>query len=265
MPITIKDQINTLLSFKKEPKRIVSLVPSQTELLCDLGLGDQLVGVTKFCVHPSGIKKQSRVVGGTKQINIEKLRDLKPDVVLCNKEENTKAIVEACKAVCQVHVSDILTLNDSVELIEQYGVLFGKKREAGILVEKLKEGLTDFKEFIKGQPIKKVSYFIWKEPWMVAGSHTFIDHLLRLNNYKNVYGNTPRYPQINWPPVNLNTQVELVMLSSEPFPFAEKHKAEVQRYYPNSKVLLVDGEMFSWYGSRLIKAFAYFKKLRANL
>jgi len=265
MPIAIKDQINTLLSFKSVPKRIVSLVPSQTELLYDLGLGPQLVGITKFCVHPSNIKKQSSIVGGTKQINLNKIRDLRPDIILCNKEENTKAIVDACKTVSQVHVSDIQTLNDSIALIEQYGVLFNKSYEAEILVNNIKQKLNDFKNFVKHQPIKKVSYFIWKDPWMVAGKHTFINHLLQLNRYENVYGNKLRYPEINWPLVVPNTQVELVMLSSEPFPFTEKHKAEVQHYYPNSTVLLVDGEMFSWYGSRLIKAFDYFKKLRVNL
>lgn len=263
--IAVNDQIGRVLRFENLPKRIVSLVPSQTELLCDLGLEHQLVGVTKFCVHPEYIKSQSTIVGGTKQIHLDKIRELKPDIILCNKEENTKTIVEACEKVCPVHVSDIFTVNDSIELIKQYGALFDKQTKAEEFILSIRKKLEEFNRFIENKPLKKVAYFIWKNPWMVAGNNTLINHLLQLNKFENVYGHLARYPEIALEGSNPNAEVELVLLSSEPFPFSEKHINEVQQFYPNATILLVDGEMFSWYGSRLVKAFGYFKKLRLGL
>nr|WP_209309695.1 helical backbone metal receptor [Tamlana crocina] len=192
--VTVNDQIGRVLRFNKLPKRIVSLVPSQTELLCDLGLEHQVVGVTKFCVHPGHIKGQSTIVGGTKQIHLDKIRELQPDIILCNKEENTKAIVEACEAICPVHVSDIFTVDDSVELIKQYGALFDRQTKAEELTLAIRKKLDEFNRFIETHPLKKVAYFIWKNPWMVAANNTFINHLLKLNKFENIYGHLARYP-----------------------------------------------------------------------
>ncbi len=262
--VTVNDQIGQVLRFDRLPKRIVSLVPSQTELLCDLGLGTQVVGVTKFCVHPGHIKSQSTIVGGTKQIHLDKIRNLKPDIILGNKEENTKAIVEACQAICPVHVSDIFTVDDSVELIKQYGILFDRQGKADELVSTIRKEMNEFTDFVQNRSVRKVAYFIWKNPWMVVGNNTFINHLLQLNKFENAYGHIARYPEIELTDLSLNTKIDLVLLSSEPFPFSQNHKNEVQKFYPNATVLLVDGEMFSWYGPRLTKAFGYFKKLHRN-
>lgn len=261
MSFEITDQLQRTIRFETTPKRIVSLVPSQTELLCDLGLEDNLVGVTKFCVHPNYIKSKSEVVGGTKHIHIEKIKALQPDIVLCNKEENTKAIVEACKSLAIVHVSDIFTLNDNLALIQQYGKIFDKNIEATKLIETISNEAEIFQNYIKSKRPYKTAYFIWRLPWMMAGKNTFIDFFLHLNKFENITDKA-RYPEID---LNVNKEVELVLLSSEPFPFKEKHKKELQRHYPKAKILLVDGEMFSWYGSRLTKAFAYFKSLRSYL
>lgn len=261
----VQDQLNRTIHLKETPKRIISLVPSQTELLCDLGLKSSLIGVTKFCVHPHDIKKEVTVVGGTKQINLEKIKALSPDIILCNKEENTKEIVEACELICNVHVSDIFTIEDSSELIKQYGDIFDRYKEAGGIITRINEEVDDFKGFVKNQPILKTAYFIWKTPFMVAGSNTFINYLLKLNKFENVYGDRERYPEINLDENHINKIVQVVLLSSEPFPFKEKHKRFFQEKYPTSKIVLVDGEMFSWYGSRLLKAFRYFKQLRLNL
>ena len=160
--IKITDQLNRSIQFENIPKRIVSLVPSQTELLCDLGLEEYLVGVTKFCVHPHHIKTKVAVVGGTKQIHIERIKALQPDIILCNKEENTKDIVAACEAICPVHVSDIFTLEDSLELIHQYGTLFNKNEEALKIIDAVKNEAEDFKAFIKNKESLKTIYFIWK-------------------------------------------------------------------------------------------------------
>lgn len=261
----LQDQLNRTIHLKETPKRIISLVPSQTELLCDLGLKSTLVGVTKFCVHPHDIKKDIAVVGGTKQINLEKIKSLSPDIILCNKEENTKEIVVACELICNVHISDVYTIEDSSELIKQYGDIFDRNKEAEEIIKKIDIEVEDFKVFVRNKPILKTAYFIWKKPYMVVGSNTFINYLLRLNKFENVYEVSERYPKVNLDKNHINKTVQVVLLSSEPFPFKEKHKNVFQENYPYAKIILADGEMFSWYGSRLLKAFSYFKQLRLNL
>ncbi|MDD7884942.1 ABC transporter substrate-binding protein [Flavivirga sp. 57AJ16] len=262
---TIKDQLNRYIHLKENPKRIVSLVPSQTELLCDLGLESALIGVTKFCVHPHHIRANTNVVGGTKQIHLEKIKALQPDIILCNKEENTKELVEACETICNVHISDIFTVDDSLELIHQYGEIFNKTKEALTITNTIKKELEGFNAFIKNKPSLKVVYFIWKSPWMVAANNTFINYLLKLNKFENVFKKESRYPEIVLNESTVNKDVNSVLLSSEPYPFKEPHRRDVQEFYPNATIVLVDGEMFSWYGSRLTKAFKYFKNLRLSL
>ena len=255
------DQINRTININSPIKKIISLVPSQTELLVDLGLENSIVGVTKFCIHPSGLKKTKTIVGGTKNINIDKIKNLKPDIILCNKEENTKEIVEACQKIAPTHVSDIFTLNDAKELIDQYGDIFNCEIESQQIIEKLNFLQNDFQEFIKTKSSKKIAYFIWKTPWMVAANNTFINHLLELNKFDNIYKSLERYPEVK---IEENDNLDLILLSSEPYPFKEKHILEIEKI-AKTKTVLVDGEMFSWYGSRLLKAFDYFKELHSNL
>ncbi len=261
----IQDQMKRVVSFKGPPKRIISLVPSQTELLYDLGLEDSIVGITKFCVHPYHLKSTKTIVGGTKAIKIEKIKALNPDVILCNKEENTKEIVEACEDIAPVHVSDIFTIEDSLELISQYGMLFNKRTEANKISDKIRFNLKDFETFIKDKPVFKVAYFIWRKPWIVAGNSTFINHLLELNGFDNIYSNLERYPEVELKKIRLEGDPELVLLSSEPYPFKDEHAFEIGRASHHAKTIYVDGEYFSWYGSRLAKAFDYFKALRNRL
>mgnify|MGYP003674588942 CR=1 FL=1 len=245
--------------------RIVSLVPSQTELLHDLGLEDQIVGITKFCVHPYHYKSVKTKVGGTKQIKIEKIKALKPDIILCNKEENTKDIVEACQEICEVHVSELYTIQDTLELITYYGERFNKRTAAQNIVSKINYKLTDFKQFIKDKPKVKVAYFIWRNPWMVAANNTFIDHVLELNKFENIYRNLERYPEVDITKIQQEGDPDVVLLSSEPYPFKDEHAFEIGRVAHHPKTIFVDGELFSWYGSRLLKAFDYFKLLRERI
>lgn len=262
----IRDQLQRQLNLKNTPKRIVSLVPSQTELLVDLGLEKAIVGVTKFCVHPNHLRKIKTIVGGTKQVNVEVVKLLKPDIILCNKEENSLEILQQMEKIAPVHMSDIFTLEDSFDLIKAYGSIFDCQKNASKISGKIKFNLKEFQEFITDQPIINVAYFIWKTPWLVAAQNTFIHYLLGLNKFKNVYGHLERYPEINLNEMISKIKPEVILLSSEPFPFKKKHKEEIELLcYSNSKVILVDGEYFSWYGSRLINAFAYFKQLRASL
>ncbi|MFD2565278.1 ABC transporter substrate-binding protein [Aquimarina rubra] len=255
------DQLGREIRLTKQPKRIISLVPSQTELLVDLGLSDRIVGVTKFCVHPDTIRKERSVVGGTKNVHLDKIKELQPDIILCNKEENTKEIVEELQKTYPVYVSDISTIEESLELIGQYGEIFEKVNQARALISEIRSELHSFLEFTKDKPRKKVAYFIWRKPWMLAGNGTFIDHLLTTNGFVNIYGHMNRYPEISEKELENLKDLDLILLSSEPFPFSENHINEIKILRPDAEVILVDGEFFSWYGSRLSKAFTYFKTL----
>ncbi len=261
----LTDQIGNTLNIDTTPIRIISLVPSQTELLYDLGLEQTIVGLTKFCVHPIHLKADKQIVGGTKQINLDKIKALKPDIILCNKEENTQDIVLACQAICPVHVSDIATIADCLDLIKQYGQLFKKSDNANKICETIDINLKEFQIYIKEKSSLKVAYFIWKDPWMVAAKGTFIDHLLQLNKFENIYGNLKRYPEVDINKIQHEGNPEVILLSSEPYPFKNNHVLEVGRVSNHAKTILVDGEYFSWYGSRLVQAFDYFKQLRDRL
>ena len=259
------DQLQNKFYLEKTPQRIISLVPSITELLVDLGLQDSIVGVTKFCVHPDIIRKEKTIVGGTKNIKIELIKELNPDIILCNKEENTKEIVEACNAITTTHISDIYSISDTLQVINQYGKLFSCEEKATNIIDDILENQNNFSSFIAQQKSKKVAYFIWKKPWMVAANNTFINQLLEINKFDNVFKTKERYPEIYLKELQSNEKLEVVFLSSEPYPFKEKDILELQEKLPNIKIVLVDGEMFSWYGSRLIKAFDYFKKLHKEI
>ena len=264
--MNIKDQIGTLHSFESTPKKIVSLVPSQTELLYDLGLEDSIVGITKFCIHPYHLKATKAIVGGTKTIKFDKIKALQPDIIICNKEENTKAIVEELSQICSVWVTDILTIEDNIKMIQDFGVLFNRRTEAQKWIDKTNFAWLDFKQFIKNKPFKKVAYFIWANPYMVAGNTTFINELLQLNHFTNIYINKEgRYPEVELRKIRLEGDPDYVFLSSEPFPFKDEHAFEIGRATHHAKTVFVDGEMFSWYGSRLVKAFIYFKKLHEKI
>ncbi|MEC5166396.1 iron complex transport system substrate-binding protein [Flavobacterium sp. PL11] len=259
------DQIGISHTFDTSLMRIISLVPSQTELLFDLGLEDRIVGITKFCVHPYHFKTTKKKVGGTKKVHYEKIRLLQPDIIICNKEENTQEIVSELRKICTVWVTDIITIEDNFQMISDFGQLFNCRVEAQKWNDKLAFALSDFKDYLKNKPLRKIAYFIWKDPYMIAGSNNFINELLVLNHFENIYQNTERYPEIALEDFGTKYYPGLLFLSSEPFPFTEKHVLEMAEYVKNVKIILVDGEMFSWYGSRLIKALEYFKKLQHKL
>ena len=254
-----KDQLNREVQLHQPPKRIVSLVPSQTELLVDLGLSDYIVGLTKFCVHPKQLIKQKTLVGGTKNINYNKVKALNPDIILCNKEENSLEIIEALEGVAPIHISDIYSVKDCYELIHMYGSIFNVELKADQLVNSIEDERKGFR-LNNLQSQKKAAYFIWKNPWMVAASNTFINAMLKEAGYINVFEKEERYPEITLKHSKL-LEADVIMLSSEPFPFAEKHINELAIQFPSKEIKIVDGELFSWYGSRLLKSYQYFKDL----
>lgn len=241
----------------QKPVRIVSLVPSQTELLYDLGLDEEVVGITKFCVHPESWFRSKARVGGTKQLHYDKIAALQPDLILANKEENTREIVDTLAKDYPVWVSDIHNLPEAIQMIQEIGVLTGRQQRAAEIVS----GITGaFQQLPKAAVPVPVAYFIWRNPWMTVGNDTFIHHMLQQLGWQNVFGDQARYPEVTLEQLAARKPAK-VLLSSEPYPFKEKHIAEIKTVLPQAEVLLVDGEMFSWYGSRLLKAPAYFASL----
>lgn len=262
---TFYDQLNRKLELPSSSPRIISLVPSQTELLVDLGLKDQLVGVTKFCVHPVDLRKEKTVVGGTKQVHLDKIKALDPHIILCNKEENTEEMVLELEKICPVHVSDVKTIDDALELILQYGEIFEVEEKASEIAKEISSLKEKFQQEIVNRKPIKVAYFIWKKPWMVVGNDTFIDHLLQLNNFQNVFSEeASRYPEIKLEQLE-EKEVELVLLSTEPFPFKKSHCEQLKKELTKPDILLVDGQFFSWYGTRLLAAFGYFRELQREI
>ena len=169
------------------PKRIVSLVPSQTELLIDLGLKDHIVGITKFCVHPKHLRKEKTVIGGTKEVHFDKIKALQPDIILCNQEENTKEMVENLANLAPIHISEIKTLEDNYQLIWDYAEIF-QKQDIGLkIINDIKTNHDDCQKHLQGKPKLKVAYLIWRDPWMTVGGDTFIHHMLEINNFENVF------------------------------------------------------------------------------
>lgn len=245
---------------RSTPRRIVSLVPSLTELLADFGLDDEVVGLTRFCVHPSGWKARKQIVGGTKNVRVERVEALQPDLIIANKEENTKADVEALQTIAPVHLTDIGTVTESLDAIKTLGVRVGRKEAAEALAETI---AARFAALPIAEPLR-VLYLIWRNPYMTIGGDTFIHDVMQRGGFQNVFGDTTRYPAIT-PEQIMAANPDLVMLSSEPYPFKEKHIAELRTWLPDTPMHLVDGELFSWYGSRIVHTPAYLRALRNNL
>lgn len=244
------------------PRSIVSLVPSQTELLFDLGLSKEVVGITKFCIHPETWYKTKTRVGGTKDAKIEKITALKPDLVIANKEENTAIIVEACKQHgIPVYISNIYTLQDALKMISDLGVLTHTEEKANIIIETIKQGFNEIKN-----PKKKLTYtyVIWQNPYMIAAKNTYISNILSLAGLTNSFEQLTRYPEITLEQLE-QVNPDVIFLSSEPFPFQQKHIDFFKKRLPKARVMLIDGELISWYGSRLIKTAPYLQKITLEL
>lgn len=266
MPATniYKDQLGREVVIPYPPRRIISLVPSQTELLYDLGLDEEVIGITKFCIHPDSWFRQKTRIGGTKQLHLDQILALQPDLVIANKEENTADQVQYLMQQVPVWVSDIHHLDDALDMIRSIGNMTGKDERASQITDNISLGFRQLEEEMQSLKPLRTAYFIWREPWMVAGGDTFIHTMLGYCRLENIFAGTPRYPAIGMESVSVE-ECQLVLLSSEPYPFKDKHMAEIQALLPGIRVELVDGEMFSWYGSRLEKAAAYFSELRKRL
>lgn len=260
MPVFI-DQTGRNVVIENNPKRIISVVPSQTELLFDLGLGNEVVGITKFCIHPAEWFISKNRVGGTKQLNMETIHSLQPDLIIANKEENVKEQIEELEKKYPVWVSDINNLDDALTMIDQIGKITDQLPAAADMVLKIKRKFNPL-PIIVDKP--GAAYLIWQNPYMSVGGDTFIHSLLEMAGFTNVFANRKRYPAISIEEI-ASSNCEWVLLSTEPFPFSQKHIYEIQALLPGKKIELVDGEMFSWYGSRLLQTPDYFMNLQKRL
>jgi ABC-type Fe3+-hydroxamate transport system substrate-binding protein len=257
MYLKIHDQLLRVIELQQPPKRIVSVVPSQTELLFGLGVSAELiVGVTKFCIHPEAETQKITKIGGTKQLDAEKIKSLKPDLILANKEENTKEQIELLVQVAPVWISDVVTLENALEMIAAVGQLTGTQQKAQSLVSTIG---SSFDKLPKRKPLR-VAYYIWKGPYMVAGGGTFIDNLLREVGFENVFAEKHRYPAVLMSDL-AEASPEVILLSDEPYPFKPKHLEQFKAVCPQAQVVLVRGDMFSWYGSRLLETPNYINEL----
>ncbi len=240
--------------------RIVSLVPSLTELLFDLGLREELIGRTRFCIHPEDEVESVRIVGGTKNPDLEKIHELQPDLIIANREENRKEDVEALMNNFNVLLTDISTIKDAFLAIHDVGEATGRSKQARELIAQCQQEMED----ISYAHELNVAYFIWRQPWMVAGGGTYIDDVLKRWGLKNVYSDAARYPEIEEADLR-KRYPDLILLSSEPYPFKDKHLEELREICPAADIQLVDGEWFSWYGSRMLPAFRALNAWRKGL
>ncbi|MCR8556740.1 helical backbone metal receptor [Mucilaginibacter sp. BJC16-A38] len=259
MPIYY-DQLNREINLPEVPKRIISIVPSQTELLFYLGLDEEIIGITKFCIHPAEKFKSTTKIGGTKQLDIGKIKSLQPDLIIANKEENERSQLEELMQYFPVWISDIYDLPGALEMVERVGVMVNRTTEANDLSNEIIQKFIDLKPAASSL---RVAYFIWRKPYMVTGQNTFIDSMLQQCGLTNAF-DVERYPEVDEQSL-IESKPDVILLSSEPYPFKEKHINELQRIVPSATIKLVDGEMFSWYGSRLLEAPAYFTRLISEL
>lgn len=252
--LNIYDQTGRLVQIPDHPRRIISLVPSLTELLFDLGLDQEIVGVTRYCISPPE-KVASRVkVGGIHQLDFQLIDSLQPDLIVANKEENDRQEVLRLQEQYPVYVSDINTLPDALVMIGDLGNLTNCTEKASQIITEIE---AEFK-LINPQKSPTVAYLIWNNPYRAAGGNTFINDLLLRSGFNNIFENLERYPQVSTVMVG---QAQVIFLSSEPYPFSQEDVEALEDQFPASQVFLVDGTLFAWYGSRLRYTPGYIIKL----
>lgn len=238
--------------------RIVCLVPSITELVCELGLADELVGRTGFCIHPWDTVRSVPKVGGTKDIKLERIRELAPTHVIVNVDENRREDADAlAEFVPHVVVTHPLGPLDNLDLYRQLGTTFGREKQAERLCEEFERALDEVRA--RTWAPQDVLYLIWRDPWMAVAPDTYIAQMLALVGWRS----HPLHSDDRYPTVDLEEcagRVDRVLLSSEPYHFKERHVPEVAALAPDAQVSLIDGEMTSWYGSRAIQGLRYLER-----
>lgn len=248
------------------PLRIASLVPSITELLFALNLGEHLIARTTFCIHPRAQIDSVVRVGGTKTVRLERLRALEPTHVIVNIDENTRETAEAIQCFApHLIVTHPLGPEDNLSLYRLLGGVFARQAEAESLCRRFERAYQRTSDASRAWPSRRVLYLIWRDPWMTVSADTYIARTLAVVNWQIVEtGSGERYPQLDLTRDALRG-VDTVLLSSEPFPFKEKHIREIKALCePGTEVQLIDGEMTSWYGNRAIRGLDYLHSLAAT-
>lgn len=277
--LSFTDQLGRTITLDQPPRRIISLVPSQTELLYTLNAN--VIGITKFCIHPDAWFRNKPRIGGTRNIDPDKIAALQPDLLIANKEENDRRQVESLAAQYPVWVSDVHDLTDALAMIRAVGELVNNPGEAARLADSILKAFDDLRAPSR---VLRTAYLIWRSTtpsrgtppsqdtipspntplssssaqpsFMAAGGDNFIHDMLRRCGLTNAFADRPRYPTISLDDL---ASCDLILLSSEPYPFREKDAQQLQSLLPHAAIRLVDGEFFSWYGSRLLHAARYFR------
>lgn len=259
---TVTDARDQSITLEQPPERIVSLVPSQTELLAYLDLDENVVGVTRFCERPEHWRSEKTIVGGTKQVDVDTVRDLEPDLVLANLEENTREDVSALENIAPVFVTNVTSVTEALQMIRSVGVLTDTSDQTSTLVGRIISRFEDLKEFSS----LRAAYFIWREPYMTVGGDTFIHDVMVRGGFKNVFEHQSRYPEVSLDELT-SMDLEVVLCGTEPFPFHQKDKftKDLRSALPDTPVEVVDGQVFSWYGPRLLYTPSYLEKLRYRI
>jgi ABC-type Fe3+-hydroxamate transport system substrate-binding protein len=255
-----RDQLQREVTIPGEPQRIISLVPSITELLADLGLEHRIAGITRFCARPDSIYRSKPRVGGTKTPDLERIANLKPDLIIANKEENNQQDIERLQELAPVWVSDVSSLQQALDMILQIGEITNCLPESTRMADEIKSRFAE----LAPRDLIPVLYVIWKDPLMVAGSGTFIDDMMSYCGFTNVFRNHERYPVTTISQI-LDLRPRVCLLSSEPYPFTNKDVEAFGRMLPGINCVPVDGQIFSWYGSRLLHAPEYFHRLATSI
>jgi len=266
MPVPLLDAAGRAHDPATPDARILSLVPSLTELLLDLGLGGNLVGRTNFCVHPKDRVGAFASVGGTKQIDFDKVAGLNPTHALVNIDENPKEMADALAAMgIEVVVTHPLRVTDNRELFRLVGGLFGAEAEASALTRQFDAALAELQS--GHWPERRVLYLIWRKPWMSIAPDTYIaDTLAQAGLRATRHASGERYPEVELTDALL-AGVDMVLFSTEPFPFKAKHLDAFGSEFPDhaNRAHLIDAEMVSWYGSRAVPGLRYLAEFAREL
>lgn len=252
------DQMHNNIQLPDNPQRIISLVPSITELLFDLGLDEEIVGVTDYCILPEEKVRTRTKIGGVKKFKFQIIDDIRPDLIIGNREENYPEGIYRLQERYPVWMSDITSITDALWMIKEIGTIVNRSSKAGDLIREIKEGLDNLPKF----PSIPTAYLIWKDPFMVAARQTFINEMMKKCGFRNIFNKMNRYPKIE---LNKLVGANLLLLSSEPYSFEDSDVNFFVTNFPGSIVKKIDGKIFSWYGSHMRKAPGYFINLRGNL
>jgi ABC-type Fe3+-hydroxamate transport system substrate-binding protein len=252
----VTDHLNRTVEYSYPPKRIISIVPGITDILYSLQLENEIVGRTRYCVYPKDKVEQAKMIGGTKKVKPEQIKELKPDLIIAEKEENTKEIVEMLEKEFPVYVCEMQTLQDTFKIIEDLGEVTDRQSEADKLQTKIKTAFDS----LPAKKGERFAYVIWQNPYMVVGSDTYITSLLEKMGFVNAFADYDgRYPAVTEDDFR-KADLDYIFLATEPFPFQEKHIKEFSELFPDIHVMSLDGEMF-WYGPRMTEAAEYFNKV----